>query len=619
MDRSEMTARGWDAVDVVFVTGDAYVDHPMFGAALLGRLMEAQGYRVGIIAQPRWDRADDFAVFGTPRLCCMISSGNIDSMVSRYTANNKVRNDDPYSPAGVGGARPDRAVIAYSARARQAFGKNVPIIIGGLEASLRKLAHYDFWSDRVRRSMLLDAKADLLVYGMGELQTLEILERLDRGEPIADILDVKGTAVSIGSRNLSMLSDRTIVHLDSFEALSDRDPRSNTPSAEAKRRYAEAFHEQLLHENPFDPTVLVQQSNDRLIVVNPPMRPLSQEEFDSVQQLPFTRRWHPHYDKLGGVPALQEVQFSITSTRGCFGSCSFCAITSHQGRIITNRSIPSLVQEAKEITSLDNFKGYIHDLGGPTANFQQIACDRQKTLGPCSNKMCLYPEPCPNLHDSHPAYISRLEAVEQVDGVKKVFIRSGIRYDYLLAAGNPDSRKRFLDRLVEHHVSGQLRIAPEHIDPVALDAMGKPCVSWYEQFVHAFNEASERMHKQQYCVPYLIASHPGTTLNAAIDLALYLHRSGFVPEQVQEFYPTPGTVATCMYFTGLDPRVGKQFAPVYVPKGRERHMQRALLQYHKREHRNLVHEALQLTGRTELSPILLRDPRAQSPRRGKRR
>ncbi len=598
--------RGWDAIDVLFISGDAYVDHPSFGSALLGRLMEHHGYRVAIAAQPRWDRCDDLSQFGTPRLCCMVSSGNIDSMVSRYTAANKVRNDDPYSPGGRGGNRPDRAVISYSNRARQAFGKDTPIIIGGLEASLRKLAHYDFYSDRVRRSILLDAKANLLVYGMGELQILALLERLQAGEPIQTITNIPGTAFSLSVREADSLDHASVVALPSFEVVAERDIHSNIPTEAAKQRYAEAFQLQMLHENPFDTTMLTQQSGDRTVVVNPPMRPLTQEEFDEIQNLPYTRTWHPQYDAQGGIPALQEVQFSITSTRGCFGSCSFCAITSHQGRIITNRSIPSLIDEAKEITSLSNFKGYIHDLGGPTANFQDIACDRQRTRGPCKTRMCLFPEPCKELKDSHPAYLERLAAVEQLDRVKKVFIRSGIRYDYLLATGTAESRKQFLDRLAAHHVSGQLRIAPEHMDQMALDAMGKPKITWYEEFVREFEAASRRAGKEQYCIPYLIAAHPGTTLDAAIDLALYLHRSRFIPEQVQEFYPTPGTVATCMYFTGLDPRPHRKFAPIHVPKGRERHLQRALLQYNRKENQKFVREALMITGRSELIPVLLR-------------
>jgi uncharacterized radical SAM protein YgiQ len=621
LSRNDMEQNGWDTVDIVFVTGDAYVDHPSFGMALLGRLMEANGYRVGIISQPSWNDEKAFLEFGIPRLCCMISSGNIDSMVSRYTANNKIRNDDPYTPGGKGGKRPDRATITYSMRARQAFGKGTPIIIGGLEASLRRLAHYDFWSDRVRRSILLDAKADLLVYGMGELQTLTILERLSLGESISKMWDIPGTVVNLSKEDAKdRLSATFSIKLPSYETVSERDKRSNSPTDTAKHAYAEAFQQQLLHENPFDPTILIQPSGDRMILVNPPMRPLTREEFDGVQLLPYTRTAHPRYDREGGIPALNEVQFSITSNRGCFGSCTFCAITSHQGRMITNRSIASLEQETKELVGLDGFKGYIHDVGGPTANFQDLACDRQENSGPCRNKLCLHPEPCVNLKDSHPAYIKRLEAVEKVPGVKKVFIRSGIRYDYLLATGSKESRDTFMDRLVKHHVSGQLRIAPEHMDPEALDAMGKPKVEWYERFVGMFDAASKRIGRKQYCIPYFIAAHPGTTLEAAVDLAMYLHKSRFIPEQVQEFYPTPGTVATCMYFTGLDPRPGKAFVPVHVPRGRERHLQRALLQYHKSENRKLVREALESTGRKDLIPILLGPTRLpQHHKRGKAR
>jgi uncharacterized radical SAM protein YgiQ len=456
---------------------------------------------------------------------------------------------------------------------------------------------------------------------MGELQTLTILERLSLGESISKMWDIPGTVVNLSKEDAKdRLSATFSIELPSYETVSERDKRSNSPTDTAKHAYAEAFQQQLLHENPFDPTILIQPSGDRMILVNPPMRPLTREEFDGVQLLPYTRKAHPRYDREGGIPALNEVQFSITSNRGCFGSCTFCAITSHQGRMITNRSIASLEQETKELVGLDGFKGYIHDVGGPTANFQDLACDRQETSGPCRNKLCLHPEPCVNLKDSHPAYIKRLEAVEKVPGVKKVFIRSGIRYDYLLATGSKESRDTFMDRLVKHHVSGQLRIAPEHMDPEALDAMGKPKVEWYERFVGMFDAASKRIGRKQYCIPYFIAAHPGTTLEAAVDLAMYLHKSRFIPEQVQEFYPTPGTVATCMYFTGLDPRPGKAFVPVHVPRGRERHLQRALLQYHKSENRKLVREALESTGRKDLIPILLGPTRLpQHHKRGKAR
>ena len=606
MTRTEMDARGWNSVDVVFVSGDAYVDHPSFGAALLCRLMESKGWRVGIISQPRWDRPDDFLALGKPRLCCMVSSGNIDSMVSRYTAGKKVRNDDPYSPGGKSGNRPDRALITYCGRARQAFG-SIPLVIGGLEASLRRFAHYDYWSDTVRRSILLDAKADILVYGMGELQTLQIMSRLDAGEHISYIKDIPGTVVSFHSSEFTdyvRASGLPLTTLASYEETSARDRKSNTPTNEGLLAYATAFQVQTLHENPLVPELLAQQSADRVVLQNPPARPLTQDEFDSVHELPYTRTWHPRYDALGGIPALTEVQFSLTSNRGCFGSCSFCAITSHQGRMMTIRSTQSLIKETMDLTHHPNFKGYIHDLGGPTANFQGPACERQKTKGPCPTRMCLFPEPCPNLLDSHEEYREKLNAVRSVPGVKKVFIRSGLRYDYLLATGTPCSRKQFLDQLVRHHVSGQLKIAPEHVAPETLDAMGKPKVALYNTFLEQFAQATQRAGLQQYCIPYFIAAHPGSTLHSSIELALYLKRERFIPDQVQEFYPTPGTVSTCMYYTGLDPRPGHCFAPIYVPKGREKHLQKALLHYHKPENRELVKEALIQAGRPDLIGIL---------------
>jgi uncharacterized radical SAM protein YgiQ len=602
MSLPEVQARGWDAVDIAFITGDAYVDHPSFGAALLGRLLESKGWRVGIISQPRWDRPDDFLALGRPRLCCMISSGNIDSMVTHYTAENKVRNDDAYSPGGKAGSRPDRAVSTYCSRARQAFGQ-IPLIIGGLEASLRRLAHYDYWSDTIRRSILLDAKADLLVYGMGELQTLEIVSRLDAGQSIQQLQDIAGTLFSVSDKTYGeFLQSRRLpaIELPSYEAVSERDVKSNTPTEQGALAYATAFQKQMLHENPMRPELVTQRHGNRVVIQNPPARPLNQKEFDEVHELPYQRSWHPKYDTVGGIPALKEVQFSITSNRGCFGSCSFCAITSHQGRMMTVRSLGSLVREAKALALHKDFKGYIHDVGGPTANFQGPACNQQATKGPCPTKMCLFPEPCENLLDSHEEYLKKLDAVRSVPGVKKVFIRSGIRYDYLLSTGSPESRTRFMDQLVRHHVSGQLKIAPEHVAPEALAAMGKPQVEYYDEFVSDYHRSVDRAGLRQYCIPYFIAAHPGSTLDSAIELALYLQKEKFIPDQVQEFYPTPGTVATCMYYTGLDPRPGKKFAPIHVPKGRERHLQRALLHYHKIENQMLVREALRLAGRPEL-------------------
>jgi len=606
--KEDMERRGWDQLDIVFITGDAYVDHPSFGAALLGRLLEANGWKVGIIAQPRWDRTDDFLTMGCPKLCCMISAGNIDSMVAHYTAGGKPRGDDAYSPGGISGRRPDRAVITYTARARQAYGKGIPLIIGGLEASLRRTSHYDCWSDTVRRPVLLDAKADLLVYGMGELQTAEIVSRLAAGESVSDMTDIRGTVCNISAKRyeeFSKVSAWPIVELPSHEQVCERDVKSNTPTQEGKLAYAKLFQMKSTHENPMRPQCLAQACGDRMIIQNPPARPLTTKEFDDLSQFPYTRNWHPMYDEAGGVPGLAEVQFSITSNRGCYGACSFCAITSHQGRMIQVRSKQSLVREAQTLAAHPDFKGYIHDLGGPTANFQAPACDRQLEAGPCAGRQCLFPSPCPNLKDSHERYLDILDAVQAVRGVKKVFIRSGIRYDYLMRVADEKTRRRFLEHLVLHNVSGQLKIAPEHVAPEALDAMGKPSVELYDAFREAYSKANERLGMKQYTIPYFIAAHPGSTLDSAITLALHLKREGFIPDQAQEFYPTPGTVATCMYYTGLDPRPGRNFASVYVPKGREKRLQRALLQFHKPENRELVREALEQAGRRDLIPVLL--------------
>ncbi len=617
MNMDDMHRRGWTELDIVFITGDAYVDHPSFGAALLGRLLEAAGYKVGIVSQPRWDRTDDFLAMGKPRLCAMISAGNIDSMVARYTSGGKIRHDDLYSPGGVGGKRPDRAVITYCTRARQAYGKETPLVIGGLEASLRRTSEYDVWSDTVRRPILLDAKADLLVYGMGESQTLEIAKLLAKGTPISQITDVRGTVINIPAKELPQLEEHSpwpLVQLPSHEQVSERDKLSNTPTSAGRQAYAQAFQLKLLNENPMQPKRLVQSCGDRIIVQNPPSLPLSTRQFDMLYEFPYTRNWHPSYDSQGGVPGLAEVQFSITSNRGCYGACSFCAITSHQGRMVQVRSEQSLVQEARAMTRHPAFKGYIHDLGGPTANFQGPACTKQLTEGPCSGRQCLFPRPCKNLSDSHARYLDILDAVQAVPGVKKVFIRSGIRYDYLMEVTDEATRKRFIDHLVRDNVSGQLKIAPEHISPQVLDAMGKQRVEVYEAFRDAYADANHRLGQKQYTIPYFIAAHPGSTLESAIELALYLKKEGFIPDQAQEFYPTPGTVSTCMYYTGMDPRPGRSFAQVYVPKGREKRLQRALLQFHKEENRALVREALQAAGRNDLVNVLLGRPMQQRRR-----
>lgn len=601
-----MQIRSWDQLDIAFISADAYVDHPSFGTALLARLLESKGYRVGIIAQPRWDSTEDFLKMGKPRLACMISGGNIDSMVSHYTANAKPRSEDEYSPGGKAGFRPDRATLSYTNRARQAYGKDIPIIIGGLEASLRRLSHYDYWTDKVRKPILLDAKADLLIYGMGELQSLEILSRLEKGEQIKDIQDVRGTVFSLSEKTIDELDGayRTI-ELPSFEEVSERDKVSNTPTEEGKRAYARAFNLQMTHENPILGERILQKCMDRVVVQNPPAHPLTEKQFDELYSFPFTLDAHPDYHALGGIPALEEVQFSITSNRGCYGSCSFCAITSHQGRMIQTRSKQSLVLEAERMVRHPAFKGYIHDLGGPTANFQGRACDRQDTYGPCPAKECLWPDPCDNLKDSHEHYIDILDALEAVPGVKKVFIRSGIRYDYLLEVASEKTRQRFMRHLVLNNVSGQLKVAPEHVEPEVLDAMGKPKAELFDKFSTLYRQTNEELEKRQFLIPYFIAAHPGSTLDSAIKLALYMHKTGFVPDQSQEFYPTPGTVSTCMYYTGLDPRPQKNYAPIYIPKGRERHLQRALLQYNKPENRSMVIEALEKANRKELSRVLL--------------
>ena len=619
MSQEEMNQRGWDACDIIIISGDAYVDHPSFGTALIGRLLESKGFRVGIIAQPSWDGVDDFLVLGQPKLACMVTSGNIDSMVAHYTSANKPRGTDSYSPGGKAGLRPDRAVITYAARARQAF-KGVPLILGGLEASLRRLSHYDYWSDRIRRSILLDAKADLLIYGMAELPVTTVCERLRDGEEISSIQDVPGTLFAKTLKQAEgIASSFPAIRLPDYEAVSEREVHSNTGTPTGKRSYAESIQLRILHENPMKPERLIEGYPTHLVIQNPPAPPLSTAELDAVYELPYTRGWHPSYDREGGVPGLAEVQFSLASSRGCFGGCTFCALTYHQGRIIQARSPESLVREAAGLTKDPGFKGYIHDVGGPTANFRTPACRKQQAAGPCPDRQCLFPEPCPALQDSHGEYLSLLKRIREVSGVKKVFIRSGIRYDYLLEAAAPHIRKQFIAELAEHYTSGQLKVAPEHVSPNVLDAMGKPGIPLFEEFSTLYEKANKASGKRQFIIPYFISSHPGSTLHDAIMLATYLKRHHFIPDQIQDFYPTPGTVATCMYYTGLDPRPGKGFREVYVPKGREKHLQRALLHFHKRENRSLVIEALKAAGREDLigsSPDCLV---AQGPPAGRKR
>ena len=607
VNREDMQKRGWDELDIVMISGDAYVDHPSFGIPMLGRMLESKGFKVGIIAQPRWDCVDDFLKMGVPRLCCMIGSGNIDSMVAHYTSNNKLRSNDEYSPAGKAGFRPDRAATTYSNRARQAYGKEVPIILGGLEGSLRRFAHYDFWNNKIRKPITLDAKVDLLVYGMGELQTVEIANRLNSGESIKTMVDIKGTVVSFDkSKKDEILSQikYPIFELPTFEETADRDKQSNTPTESGKLNYAKSFQMQMLHENPMRPECILQRADNRYVLQNPQPERLTPEQFDEIYEYPYTRLSHPDYDKDGGIPALKEVQFSITSNRGCLGGCSFCAITAHQGRMIQIRSKESLVREATVLSKMKEFKGYIHDLGGPTANFQGTACKKQLKYGPCDDRQCLFPSPCPNLLDTHEHYLDILDAVAAVPGVKKVFIRSGIRFDYLMEVADERTRDRFMRHLIDKNVSGQLKVAPEHVDPQVLDIMGKPKVEIYLDFLDEYKRVNDDLGYKQYTVPYFIAAHPGSTLQSAINLALHAKSIGFVPDQGQEYYPTPGTVSTCMYYTGLDPRPGRNFAKVYIPEGRERRLQRAILQFNKPENAAMVKEALIQAGRPDLIRVL---------------
>lgn len=572
-----MEERGWDELDFLYIVGDAYVDHPSFGHAIISRVLESHGYKVGIIAQPDWHSADDFKKLGRPRLGVLVSAGNIDSMVNHYTAAKKPRREDFYSPGKKAGLRPDRATIVYCNRVREAFG-DIPILIGGVEASLRRFAHYDYWDNKVRRSILFDSRADILMYGMGERQIVEIAECLSAGMSVDEITYIKGTCV------ISKTDDvYNSLIIPSFEdCQNDKDA------------YALACRLQTEEQNPYLGKTLVQEHSGRFLVQNPPAEPLSREELDNVYELPYTREPHPMYDGMGGIAAIDEVRFSITSSRGCFGGCNFCALSFHQGRIVTSRSQNSILKEAKMLTKHPEFKGYIHDVGGPTANFRRSACDKQLKTGACKSKQCLFPKPCNNLVVDHSEYLSLLRKIRKIDGVKKVFIRSGIRFDYLIH----DKDGTFLRELCQHHISGQLKVAPEHISDNVLKHMGKPENRVYERFSEKFYNTTEKSGKKQYLIPYLMSSHPGSTLNDAIALAVYLKRNGLNPEQVQDFYPTPGTVSTCMYYTGINPMTGEK---VYVAKEqKEKAMQRALLQFARPENRRIVEEALVLAGREDL-------------------
>ena len=579
----DMKERGWEHPDFVMVTGDAYVDHPSFGTAIISRVLESHGYKVAILAQPDWRTADDFKRFGAPRLGFMINSGNVDSMVNHYSVFKHRRKNDAYSPGGVSGRRPDRAVIVYSNRAREAY-PGIPVIIGGLEASLRRLGHYDYWDDKVRRSVLLDSKADILIYGMGERAAVEIADALDAGIDIKDLDWIRGTCVR--KKDTELFEDDII--LPDFDDI-----------VRSKKAYCRSFAMQYRSNDAVTGRRVLEKYREGIVVQNPPQPPLEREELDEVYGLDYMRDYHPVYEKEGGVPAIREVKFSITANRGCFGGCAFCAITYHQGREVRSRSTESIVEEARKLKKLKDFKGYIHDVGGPTANFRKPSCAKQKKHGMCERKDCLFPKPCRELEADHSEYMEVLDAVRNVDGVKKVFIRSGIRYDYLLA----DKSNEFLKQLCRYHVSGILKVAPEHIADGVLKCMHKPGMEVFDEFKKEYEEMNEKLGLKQYMVPYFISSHPGSRLEDAVELALYMKKTGFIPDQVQDFYPTPGTLSTCMYYTGMDPFTLK---PVYVAKTeKEKKMQRALLHFHKKENREMVKKALKEAGRQELERVLI--------------
>ena len=586
----EMKEKGWQQADFVLVTGDAYVDHHSFGTAIIGRLLERYGYKVAVLPQPDYKSAEDFQRFGKPRLGFLINSGVVDSMVNNYSVFKHRRKTDEYAPGGKAGNRPDRAVIVYANRAKEAY-KDVPVIIGGIEASLRRLGHYDYWSDKVRRSILLDSKADLLIYGMGERAVIEIAEALDSGIAARDITWVRGTCYR--AKDLAIAEgagEGSLKILPSFDEISAD-----------KEAYARSFALQFKNNDSISAVALAEKYTDTVYVIqNPPQPPLEREELDDVYALPFENEWHPMYNEMGGIPAFKEIKFSVVSSRGCFGGCSFCALTYHQGRQVRSRSKESIVAEVKQLAEKKDFKGYIHDVGGPTANFRQPACKKQLKSGVCTYKDCLYPAVCSNMEVDHSDYLNLLRAVRQVKGVKKVFIRSGIRYDYLMADPRCDA---FIDELCRYHVSGTLKVAPEHISDRVLYYMRKPSAKVFLEFDKKYKQANKRLGKKQYLIPYLISSHPGSTLEDAVEMALFLKEYGFVPDQVQDFYPTPGTLSTCMYYTEMDPLT---MQPVYVAKNmEEKRMQRALIHYNKKENKDLVMKALKKAGKVDLARHLL--------------
>ena len=593
--REDMIERGWEECDFVLVTGDAYVDHHSFGTAIISRVLEHAGYKVGIIAQPNWKTTEDFMKLGRPRLGFLVNGGNMDPMVNHYSVSKRQREKDLYSPGGEMGHRPDRATIVYCNRIREAYG-DIPLVIGGIEASLRRFAHYDYWSDQVRKSILVDSGADLLVYGMSERQIVKVADAINDGFDPKYISFIDGTCYMADSLDEVYVD---YVLTPSFEEIK-----------KDKIKFAEAFKIQEAEQDPFRGKAVVQPHGNKFMVQNKPEPPLNREELDEVYALPYTKNYHPSYEAKGGIPALNEVKFSIVSSRGCFGSCSFCAITFHQGRAVQSRSHDSILEEAKEITHLPDFKGYIHDVGGPTANFRQEACKKQITEGKggCKNRQCLDPNPCKNLNVDHKDYVSLLRKVRQIPGVKKAFVRSGIRYDYVMA----DKDNTFMKELIKHHVSGQLKVAPEHVAEEVLHYMQKPAGETYEKFRQKYFDINRQLGMNQYLIPYLMSSHPGSTLSSAIELAEYLRDIHYQPEQVQDFYPTPGTLSTAMFYTGLDPRDMK---PVYVPKSREeKAMQRALLQFSQPRNYDLVHKALVEAGREDLigfGPRCLIKPRGE--------
>lgn len=579
MNIKEVKARGWNEVDFVYVMGDSYVDHPSFGAAIITRVLEDCGYKVAVLSQPDWKNDADFLQFGKPRLGFFVTAGNIDSMVAHYTVAKRKRSDDAYTAGGKNGKRPDRAVTVYSNIIRRLFPDSV-IIIGGLEASLRRFAHYDYWKNTVMPSVLFDSKADIISYGMGELQTIEMAKRLSEGYPVEALYDIRGICYAVKT---SDYVPKTVVELPSYERV-----------CESKKDYAIAARKELEEADAVRGKTLIQRHGNYILIQNPPMQPLDTKQLDYVYSLPYERWYPPCYEKLGGVPGIQEVLFSITHNRGCFGACNFCSLAFHQGRAVTVRSKQSVIDEAKAFLSDKRFKGYISDVGGPTANFRLPSCEKQKKAGLCKSRKCLAPTPCPNMQVSHTEYLDILRELRKMDGIKKVFIRSGIRFDYLME----DESDEFFEELVKYHISGQLRVAPEHCSAAVLDKMGKPHIETYKKFCSKFYKLTGQMNKDQYIVPYLMSSHPGSTLKDAVELALFCKRENIHPKQVQDFYPTPGTISTCMFYTGIDPYTMKE---VYVPKTEEeKAMQRALLQYFIPENKQKVIKALIKAGRKDL-------------------